>query len=186
MVGRELAGEKVNLRPLRDDDLWGRVEWLNDAEILKLFTGTVPSRTYSISDAERWRRNLEADISTIVWAIDTKTGRHIGDIDLHSIDHGAHTAKLTILIGDRAFWNDGYGSDTIRTVLLFAFLSMSLWTLTLRVYDFNLRAVRCYERCGFKRIDPGQPGKPDAGEIRMAIHRESLVANYPNAFSISR
>jgi RimJ/RimL family protein N-acetyltransferase len=179
MVGRELFGEMVKLRSLRQDDLFDRIEWLNDTEIVRLFTGALPSKVYAIADAERWRQILESDLSSVVWAIDTKTGRHIGDIDIHSIDRVAHTGKLTVLIGEKAFWNQGYGTDTIRTLLRYVFFCMGLSTVCLRVYDFNLRAMRCYERCGFKRMDA-----TETGEICMSVDKPDLMAEEPNVFSI--
>ena len=109
MVGPWLSGEKVNLRPLRRGDVDRRVAWLIDAETVKLFTGSEPVRAYERVDAERWRQTLEADLAAVVWAVETKQHQHIGDLDLHNIDRQAGLAKLTILIGDKAFWNGGCG-----------------------------------------------------------------------------
>jgi len=151
MVGPKLAGRKVNLRPLRDDDLDRRAEWLKDRETYELFTGSPPSRAYRRSDAEWWCENLEADTQAVVFAIETKTGRHIGDIDLHAIDQVDKTGKLTVLVGEKSAWDSGFGTDAIGTLLRHAFAELDLEQVKLRVFNFNKRAIRCYQKCGFRK-----------------------------------
>jgi RimJ/RimL family protein N-acetyltransferase len=181
MIGPELSGQKVNLRPIQDGDLLRRAEWLNDAETVELFVGSPPVRIYECEDAERWRHSLEIDSRAILWAIDSKQGRHIGDVDLHNIDHQERLAKLTILLGDKAFWNNGYGTDAIRTMLRYAFMEFKLERVHLRVYDFNKRGIRCYQKCGFVEVrhTVGTAWSAEPGEVYMSISRERFLANDP-------
>jgi len=182
MIGPDLSGEKVNLRPLRNDDLARRVQWLDDSETMWLFTGIRPGRAYQMSDAERWRRSIEADPLAKVWAVETKDGFHIGDVDLHDIDRSSHSARLTILIGDEGFRNQGYGTDAVRMILRHAFTSLGLESVSLRVCDFNVRAVRCYEKCGFVRYTPDTtPSGWHPGDIFMVATRERFGAQYSDA-----
>lgn len=175
MVGPELVGEKTKLRPLRDDDLARRVEWLNDPETYRLLTGCNPSRQMYLVDAKRWRSILEADPNAVVFAIDTISGRHIGDVDLHNIDKAKGSAKLTILIGDKLYWGRGYGSDVIKTVLNYAFSELGLKSVMLRVFAFNKRAIRCYEKCGFQQVG-SEPVISNTEEIQMVATKESFEA----------
>jgi RimJ/RimL family protein N-acetyltransferase len=182
MVGPNISGEKVSLRPLRNDDLAHRVEWLDDSETMFLFTGIRPGRGYKMSDAERWRKSVEADPLAKVWAVETKDGFHIGDVDLHDIDRSNHSARLTILIGDEGSRNQGYGTDAVRTILRHAFTSLGLASVSLRVCDFNARAVRCYEKCGFVRYTPDTtPPGWHPGDIFMVATRERFGAQYSDA-----
>lgn len=176
MVGPELSGKLVKLRPLRFDDLFRRTEWLNDEETVRLFTGLPPSRAYTITDAQRWRQGVESDPASVAWAIESDSGRHIGDVDLHGIDRESGSAKLTILIGDKAHWDHGYGTDTIKTLLRHAFNDMHLAEVNLRVYDFNGRGIHCYENCGFRRTGLAVLGKAGPGEIYMTADKGSLTA----------
>ena len=184
MVGPGIFGKKVNLRSLRDDDLDRRTAWLNDPESVRFFTGSLPERTYELEDAERWRRSLEADLGASVWAIETKQDRHIGDADLHEIDRRQGTAKLTILIGDKAYWSRGYGTDAVKTLLTFAFFELELQKVRLKVYDFNARAIKCYEKCGFVRVlDRGEQGLTP-GEMHMVACKDCFMAIGSNAGTI--
>jgi len=176
MVGPEISGSKVSLRPLQPDDLTRRIAWLNDAECVRLFTGFPQERVYGQDDAERWRRSLESDACASVWAIETKDGMHIGDVDLHDINRDQLTAKVTILIGDKAYWDRGFGTDTMKSVLASAFYDLKLERVVLKVYEFNSRAIRCYEKCGFmKRSDTGAQGA-FPGEIHMVADRDRFMA----------
>ncbi len=185
MVGPEIAGTKVNLRPLRDDDLARRTEWLNDLEVVKLFTGSALERVYTSVDAERWRLSLEADLAAAVWAIETGQSLHIGDVDLHDINRSERSAKLTILIGDKAFWNKGYGADAVKALLGYAFTEMDLAKVILKVYDFNERAIRCYEKCGFIRTGLNFSGfSPGPGEVYMIATKDHFMATGSDAGTI--
>jgi len=186
MVGPWLSGEKVNLRPLRRGDVDQRVAWLNDAETVRLFTGSEPMRAYERVDAERWRQTLEADLTAVVWAVETKQHQHIGDLDLHNMDRQAGLAKLTILIGDKAFWDSGCGTDAVKTMLRYAFLDLGLESVGLRVYNFNKRAIRCYEKCGFAWVEAASQDRRtplEPGEIQMVTTKDRFTGN-PDASAI--
>lgn len=177
MIGPDISGEKVNLRRLRNDDLARRVEWLNDEETVRLFTGMKPDRPYTSADAERWRHGVETDPVTRVWAIDTKDGRHIGDVDIHDINGLDASARLTILIGETDGRDRGYGTDAVKVVLCYAFEELRLRSVNLRVCDFNRRAIRCYEKCGFAhaKTEILPPGFRD-GDVFMVATSESFEA----------
>ena len=154
MTGPWLSGEKINLRPPRDMDVVRRVRWLNDPE------------------------------TAVLWAIETKDHWHIGDLDIHGMDLLIRSARLTILIGNKDYWGQGYGADAVETMLRYAFGTLMLDTVNLRVYGFNQRGIRCYEECGFVRTGESFGSWPDYGgeekhEIFMTAHRERLQAERP-------
>jgi RimJ/RimL family protein N-acetyltransferase len=87
----------------------------------------------------------------VLLGIETTEGVHIGNIGLHGIDWQNRQAELGIAIGEKAYWNQGYGSDAIRTLLVLAFREMNLHRVFLRVDRENGRGIRCYEKAGFRR-----------------------------------
>lgn len=177
MVGPRISGGLVNLRSVTDSDLTRRVEWLNDPETVRLFTGTLPDRRYDMFDAQRWRHSTENDPLTLVWSIETKGERHIGDVDIHDIRRTEGLARLTILIGNKEYWGRGFGTDAVMTLLKYAFDEMRLNAVNLRVCDFNRRAIRCYEKCGFEKVEssPHIPGW-QPGDIFMTATKERFAA----------
>ncbi len=180
MIGPYLVGRRVRLRPMREDDLDRRVQWMQDVEIQELFTGKPLAKAYTRFDAFQWRASLESDGSAVVFAVDDMNGRHIGDVDLHHIDRWDASARLTILIGERSAWNSGFGTDAIGTLLFYAFEDLGLEEVRLRVFDFNKRAIRCYEKSGFAVLQPAARDAYGAsGEVSMAISRERFMALHP-------
>jgi len=71
-------------------------------------------------------------------------------VGLTGIDWKNRRAVLGIVIGEKEYWDNGYGTEAIATLLRFVFQEMNLHRISLRVYTYNQRAIRCYEKCGFK------------------------------------
>ncbi len=146
-----IPGEKVRLRPIERDDLPRFVEWFGDPEVRRHLALYLP---FSLAQEERWFENLQGQLErqeSIVLAIETAEGVHIGNIGLHAINWKDRNAELGIAIGEKAYWDQGYGSDAIRTMLNLAFREMNLHRVYLRVDADNDRGIRCYEKTGFRR-----------------------------------
>ena len=83
-------------------------------------------------------------------AIDAADGRFIGYLALRDVSWRQREAELHICIGEKDFWGRGMGADALRTYLRYIFSSTCLHRVYLRVYADNRRAVRCYQKCGFR------------------------------------
>jgi len=142
-----IRGRKTRLRAIEREDIPRFLKWLNDPEVTRYLTLYTP---LSKAEEERWFERQLADESSRVFAIETEEGVHIGNIGLHHIDWKNRHAELGIFIGEKEYWNQGYGADAIRALLRFAFQEMNLHRVYLHVFDFNTRAIRCYEKCGFQ------------------------------------
>lgn len=143
-----ILGHKTRLRAIERTDIPLFVRWFNDPEVRQYLSLYQPM---SAAQEERWfERQLESQ-NNQVYAIETAEGTHIGNIGLHDINWKERSAELGIVIGEKAYWGAGYGSDAIKALLHFAFGEMNLHRVQLRVFDFNPRAIRCYEKCGFKQ-----------------------------------
>ena len=59
-------------------------------------------------------------------------------------------AFVGIGIGNRNDWSKGYGSDAMKIILRFAFTELNLRRVTLNVFEYNPRAIRSYEKTGFR------------------------------------
>jgi RimJ/RimL family protein N-acetyltransferase len=54
------------------------------------------------------------------------------------------------MIGDRDFWNKGYGMDIISTLLEYIFGNTRLKRVYLKTLALNFRAQKCFRKAGFK------------------------------------
>jgi RimJ/RimL family protein N-acetyltransferase len=142
-----LEGRLVNLRPLEPGDLERVFTWINDQETIRFLAARYP---ISMSEEERWLTNQPAaGFANMRLAIETKDGVHIGNCGLHEGQAENRKASLGIVIGDKDYWSNGYGTDAIVTLLRFGFHEMNLNRIWLHVYEFNERAIACYKKCGF-------------------------------------
>lgn len=59
-------------------------------------------------------------------------------------------AWVGIGIGERDFWSKGYGTDMMNVCLRYAFLELGVQRVSLGLHDYNPRALRSYEKAGFR------------------------------------
>lgn len=168
-----IDGEKVRLRPLRSEDVSLFVEWLGDPEVAH-HLGRMPFPRTEV-DERRWVEKVAADESNHVFAIEAADGAVIGSIGLHNIEWGRRQAELGIVIGQKRYWDRGYGTDAVRALLGFAFDEMELGRISLTVFDDNPRAVRCYQKCGFRHEGVERAARNGSGGLRTEL-RMGIVA----------
>ena len=181
-----IAGERVSLRPVRPEDADWLLKWAQDPEVARLAQGAYPT---SLEETVEWLQQAQRDRYRKVYVILGPDGRPIGDIDLHHIAWRSGEGELRIRIGEPALWGRGYGSDAIRALLRHAFQQGHLRRVYLRVLRTNRRAVRCYEKCGFRPEGRRRLQGPD-GQVeevllmsaeleRLAYVRAPVAAHRP-------
>lgn len=147
-MGGILWGEKAGIRSLRPGDAGALHRFMSDPEVAHLLfeekSGAVPGALALA--ASIWLASLTFRPE---WAILDERQRFIGVVRLWRISDRNRSAMLTIFIGERSHWGQGYGSDALRLVLREAFGPLDLHRVELHVFDFNRRAIRSYEKVGF-------------------------------------
>jgi len=142
-----LKGKLVKLRKIKMADALRFVKWLNDKEVNKFTT----RRKISLAKEKKWIREMPKHWQTDrIFAIVTISDIHIGSIGLHKIDQRDKNASYAIIIGDKNYWQKGYGTDASRLILDYGFNVLKLHRIYLRVYDYNKRAIKVYQNLGFK------------------------------------
>jgi RimJ/RimL family protein N-acetyltransferase len=143
-----MAETRVTLRGIRESDLEDYVRWFNDPEVTQ-FT-QLESGGITLEGEREWFRRISAPEHTgRNWAIEAE-GRHIGNCALH-LESGGLTARFGIIIGDKTAWNRGHGTAALKEVLRIGFAELGLHRIHLTAMAENARAIRCYEKCGFRR-----------------------------------
>ena len=143
-------GVKISLRPLREADLGQRyLSWLNDGEVTRfLEVGTFP---VTARELREFYQNVSKSKTDVLFAIvDKETDLHIGNIKLGGINWVHRFADLGIMIGDKEYWNKGYGEEACKLLLRFAFENLNLRTVTLGVYGNHVAGKKAYEKVGFQ------------------------------------
>ena len=87
----------------------------------------------------------------------------------YDIDWDRRQAELGIMIGDRAYWGQGCGADAVKTLVRHIFNDTSVDRIYLKTLEWNIRAQRCFKKCGF--IYCGQITKQGNDFLIMELHR---------------
>lgn len=146
-----LTGRKVRLRPRRFEDAADQYRWRCDEELCSL-DASIPTSLAFSEFLDRYSVELESPGLTCTLAIDTLDDQHIGECSLFNFDFLNNTAEFGVLIGEKDFWGRGYGTDAVNILLLDIFTTSDLNRLILRTLDWNIRAQKCFEKCGFSAI----------------------------------
>ena len=114
-----------------------------------------------------------------VFGLFTETGELIGRLGYFNIDYRRKEAELGILIGEKGYWGQGYGTDAVQALLTHVFQETDLERVYLNTYAENSRAQASFEKCGFQRIGRNRRFSLDRGaydEVQMEIHRDEWAA----------
>jgi len=142
---------KVQLRAFEPEDLDIVIRWVNN-EAVTLNLSDLLLYPVSRADEMKWLESVSmANPNEKTFAIETSDGRLIGSAGLRGINWVERKAELGIMIGETDCWGQGYGTASVLEILRIAFEKMNLNRIFLRVYQNNSRAIRVYEKCGFRK-----------------------------------
>ena len=167
-----LNGKKVNLRPKRLQDAINDYSWRQDAKLCQLDAATPILCTFE-EFLESYIEELNRPNRSYRFAIETPDGKHIGNCSYFNIDEAKKESEMGIMIGDRAYWNHGYGTDAILATLNHFFSQINLRRVYLKTLNWNIRAQKCFQKCGFTPC--GQIIHGDYTFILMEIHRPAKL-----------
>ena len=127
---------------------------------------------------------MSRSANDVVFAIvDRATEQHIGNTAIHNIDWIRRLGEFGIIVGEKAYWGKGYGTEATRLVVGFAFDRLNLNKVWLGVHADHPGAIRAYEKVGFKiegrlRQEMVRNGVY-ADRLIMGILREEYYASHP-------
>jgi RimJ/RimL family protein N-acetyltransferase len=175
-------GDRIRLRPEAATDIPTLARWFSDPEVTHwLHLSEMPRATIE-SETEKFERH-QRDGERHDWIIETLDDTPIGGISLVGIDPVHFRAELGISIGEKEYWSGGYGTEAIRVILRHAFTDLGLNRVQLIADHDNDRAIRCYEKCGFRhegvlRGHRLRYGKP-LDMVMMGVLKSDLVSEKP-------
>jgi RimJ/RimL family protein N-acetyltransferase len=141
-----LEGKLVRLRAPERTDLATFVRWFNDPEVTHFLLRSPPM---GMAEEVEWYEGL-LQRPDKHFCIETKDGKLIGNLGLVRLDWTSRAGEIGVMIGEKDFWSRGYGTDAIRTLLGYLFDELGLNRISLYCQVDNVRARRCYEKCGFR------------------------------------
>ncbi len=151
-----IYGERIRFRGVERADVPLFVTWLNDPDVIQ---GILVHNPISQADEENWfERMITRPPDEHVFGIEARisddkdnqeTWKLIGTYAFDGIDWRSHSAEFGIMIGDKSYWNKGYGTEAVRLLCQHGFKTLNLNRIYLHVFETNPRAIRAYEKAGF-------------------------------------
>jgi RimJ/RimL family protein N-acetyltransferase len=165
-----LKGLRVTLRSIEREDLPVLWAFNNDLEV-ELASGGDPPIPQSLARLQaRFEESLRhGERDGTHFAIECD-GKIIGICDLFHFDETAQTCELGIIIGDKAYWGQGYGREAVGLLLRYAFQYRNQHKVWLRVNATNERAIRSYRASGF--VEEGRQRSQvwsDGGHVDLVL-----------------
>jgi len=142
----QIIGNKVILRELCDQDAEFFTYWYNKPEIM-FQCGFVEHTTLKAELEKIHKPETDRDW----YAVTDLTGRIVGETGLLRIWPYWFCTDMTIIIPNPLDQGKGYGGEAVRLMLSRAFRFHDMNRVAIGVVGLNTRALRFYERLGFKK-----------------------------------
>jgi RimJ/RimL family protein N-acetyltransferase len=177
MIGDELilTGQRVVLREKRLSDAANDYAWRSDPELARFDAASplkLSFREFMLYYTEQLR-SLKQDRRW--FAVDTLNGKHIGNCMYYDVEKNRKQAKIGVIIGDRDYWDKDYGTDAVMTLVAHIFEDMNLERVYLDTLEWNARAQRCFQKCGF--VVSGHINERGHNFVIMELYKSWLKSN---------
>jgi diamine N-acetyltransferase len=145
-----IEGNLIGLGPMRRDLVPTYHRWHNDVATTRTYALPVPT---TLEQVETLFAELTAASDKAFFTVyERLSWQAVGMTYLTDIDHRHRRAEFGVLIGETMSRGRGYGTETARLMLDFAFTALGLHSVMLTVYEFNQAGRRAYERAGFREV----------------------------------
>jgi len=165
------TGEKIRLRKKKLTDATDNYAWQTDSDLTELDAAPLINITFPRYLAIYLEELRNPSPKRRTFAIDTREGKHIGNCSYYDINEAKGETQLGIMIGNRDYWDKGYGTDTVNTLVDYIFQETSMSRIYLKTLDSNSRAQKCFQKCGFRKY--GRLVKDGYNFILMELNRKN-------------
>jgi RimJ/RimL family protein N-acetyltransferase len=178
---KKLVGQKCYLSPCAMGDAERWAVWDNDLAVAL----PLGDEAYTLTTLESTRQSLDEigrSHGHIFSIVDLATDRLLGRCLLFNMDPVNRSAMVGIVIGEKEYWNQGYGQDAMRLLLDYGFNLLNLNSIMLGVFAFNERAIASYRKVGFKEIGRRRQARIVAGRKYDVVLMDILAEEFESVY----
>jgi len=144
----EIIGPRVIIKPLTLQDSFGLQQWgVHDNTLIEDYNAD----HMNDKDIVYWYRAKTIMLINRYFGVFDKKYKLIGYLGVKAINVFKRDAVLG-LVFDPNYTSQGYGTETLETFLEYYFTKMRMKRMYLEVSEFNKRAMKLYEKMGFKSM----------------------------------
>ena len=158
---------RILFKPIEEKDTELIIKWRNNENVRHNF---IFQETFTEEMHLNWMRTKVAKGEVVQFIIIIKeTNKPIGSIYFRDIDYEKKEAEYGIFIGEDDEKGKGYGNETAKLALQYAFSELKLKTVFLRVFADNEYAIKSYKNAGFKETEYVKNAIENNGQYRDLI-----------------
>lgn len=134
------------LRAVEKEDMEFLRTMINDSEMEKNVVGwSFPVSKY---EQEKWFENQVQNKNNIRYIIEVENNK-IGLVTITNIDWKNRKACHGIKLYNNSVKGKGYGTDTVMTIMKYAFEELQLNKLYSTILEYNTPSLNLYKKCGW-------------------------------------
>ena len=173
---KKLIGERIYLSPMSIEDAEKYVEWLSDFKVTDGLGRS--SNLMKIEDEKTWIMNESKNSDLNFAIVNLEKDELIGNCSLMDISYKNRIGTVGIFIGDENNRSNGYGTEVLKLLLDYGFNYLNLNNIMLTVKSFNERAIKCYEKVGFKEFGRRRESYFLNGKYYDDVHMDILANEF--------
>ncbi|KOP65631.1 2-aminoglycoside phosphotransferase [Bacillus sp. FJAT-18019] len=163
----------ITVRELEEKDVLSMVSWLSNPDVLQYYEGRDNPH-----DAERVREQFYVDDDETRCIIEYE-GKPIGYIQFYLLDEemlgeygygesdaDGMTFATDQFIGEPDYWNKGIGTKLMTSMVEYLVVQRQADRIVMDPQAWNVRAIACYEKCGFRKVRLLEKHEQHEGEMR--------------------
>jgi len=145
-----LKGNNIKLGPVKREYLDYYIKWMNDPELTQYL---LMYRPLTREMEEDWFNNLKNREDFFIFAIllfnQDEIEKLLGNCSIN-VDWKNRVGTSGIMIGEKTYQGKGYGSEAMELLVNYGFNTLNLNRIQLETFSFNIRALKSYQKVGFK------------------------------------
>ncbi|MFB4169365.1 GNAT family N-acetyltransferase [Virgibacillus sp. JSM 102003] len=146
------------VREIEEKDKHILAKWLSDPQVLEFYEGR--DNPFDLDKVMKEFYTSEDDVTKCIVEFE---GTGIGYIQFYQLDgetkkvYGYHNEEENIygtdqFIGEAAYWNKGIGTLLVSSMISYLIQNKKADRVVMDPQTRNARAIKCYEKCGFKKV----------------------------------
>ncbi|UOQ72694.1 GNAT family N-acetyltransferase [Hymenobacter cellulosilyticus] len=140
----------IKLAPLHWENVRPFYKWINDPEVIEYSMSAFQSMSTE-AEIDKWfAKTLQDEASLNLGIFIEATNELVGYAGISGISRLNQSGEYFILIGEKAYWGQGVGTEVTRQVLALGFGTQHLQRIMLTVSEPNVGGLKAYQRAGFQ------------------------------------
>ena len=170
-----IKGSTLLLRQPIESDVLDYLSVEVNEELIRMYGGDTRNLApKTIEKAKKFVESIKAN--KLEWCVEFE-GRFVGQARL-TVSEVDNRARYAVGLFDPSVWARGLGTEITQLVLHYAFEELHLHRVDLRVLQYNKRAIKCYEKCGFIQEGVEREGALIEGKYETDVFMSILDREY--------